>query len=146
MTGERIRHGATVVMHYTILLEDGMVADTTEGEEPFRFTVGDGSLIQGLELALFGLKAGDHQRLRISPENGFGAHDPNGIHEMPRAAFPPGMELEEGQIIGFDTPAGEELPGAILEVDEDTVKVDFNHPLAGHEITFEVEILSVESP
>ncbi|MEL0583444.1 MAG: hypothetical protein AAES65_00980 [Candidatus Thiodiazotropha sp. (ex. Lucinoma kazani)] len=62
----------------------------------------------------------------------------------PRADFPPDMELEEGLVIGFDTPTGEELSGIVLEAEEDTVKVDFNHPLAGREITFEVEILSVD--
>lgn len=141
-----IGFNSTVVMHYTITLEDGTVADTTAGAEPLRFTMGDGSLIEGLELALFGLKAGDRQALRIGPADAFGFQDEENIHWMERAEFSADMALEPGMIVGFATPGGEEILGAILEVREDSVQVDFNHPLAGHEIGFEVEILEVTNP
>lgn len=140
-----IGFNSTVVMHSTITLEDGTVADTTVGAEPLRFTMGDGSLIAGLELALFGLKAGDRQSLRIGPADAFGFRDEQNVHWMERAEFPADMTLETGMIIEFVTPSGEEIPGAIQEVREDSVQVDFNHPLAGHEISFEVEILEVTS-
>lgn len=141
-----IGFNSTVVMHSTITLEDGTVADTTVGAEPLRFAMGDGSLVTGLELALFGLKAGDRQSLRIGPADAFGFRDEQNIHWMERAEFPADMALEPGLIIGFATPGGEEIPGVILEVREDSVRVDFNHPLAGHEVGFEVEILEVTNP
>lgn len=142
---DTIQSGSRVTMHYTLSLEDGMIADTSREGEPLSFTLGDGTLIEGLELAILGLKAGDRQCLGIPPQSGFGFRDPKHIHEMPRSDFPEDMELSEGLIIGFSSPAGDEVPGAVLEVGEDNVKVDFNHPLAGHEVTFDVEILAVDN-
>ena len=136
--------GSKVRMHFNITLEDGTVAETTRDDnEPIEFIMGDGTMVQGLELALYGLKAGDKQTLTIEPKLAFGYPDPNNVHSMPRDDFPTGMQLAKGVIVGFNTPAGDEVPGTIMEVGESEVKVDFNHPLAGHEITFEVEIISV---
>lgn len=133
-------------MHFSISLEDGTVAETTrEDNEPIEFVMGDGTLIEGLELALYGLNPGDKQTITIEPRLAFGFHDPSNVHVMQRNEFPGDMQLKRGVIIEFNTPAGDEVPGTILEVNGDEVKVDFNHPLAGHEITFEVEILSVEA-
>ncbi len=138
--------GARVRMHYSITLEDGTVADSTFEEEPIEFVFGDGTLQKGLELAILGLHQGDTQSLRIGPELGFGYHDPENVHRMPRDDFPADMAVETGQIIGFTTPGGDEVPGMIKSVDEADVQVDFNHPLAGHEIRFDVEILAVAPP
>lgn len=140
---QAIYHGSEVLMHFTITLEDGTVAETTEGEDPLSFVMGDETLIEGLELALFGLKAGDKQSLKIGPETAFGYADQENIHDMARTDFPDDMELDEGLIVSFALPDGEEYPGMITEVGDDQVTVDFNHPLAGHEILFEVEILEV---
>lgn len=142
---ETIQNGSEVLMHFTITLEDGTVADTTEGEDPLRFVMGDQTLIEGLELALYGLKVGDRQSLRIDPENAYGYPDPGNVHVMSREEFPPDMELAEGVIVAFATPDGEEYPGTVNEVGDKQVTVDFNHPLAGHEITFDVEILEIRS-
>jgi len=140
---ETIQPGSEVVMHFSITLEDGTVADSTEGEEPLRFVMGDQTLIEGLELALYGLKAGDKQSLIIEPENAFGHRDPANIHPVQRDEFPEEMEIREGVIVGFVTPGGDEIPGTVIELGEKEVTVDFNHPIAGHEIRFEVEILEI---
>ena len=134
-------------MHFTIALEDGTIGDTTrEDNEPIEFTVGDGTMIEGLELAILGLKAGDQQSLRIGPETAFGFHDEDNIHWMPRSEFDSDMALDPGVIIGFETPSGVEIPGMVLEANDQQVKLDFNHPFAGHEINFDVEILDVANP
>ncbi|MGD2137931.1 MAG: peptidylprolyl isomerase [Gammaproteobacteria bacterium] len=135
--------GSTVTLHLSLTLGDDTVAESTFGDEPVTFTMGDGTLVGGLELALYGLVPGDTQRLVLSPEQAFGLHDPRKIHRLPRSGFPEDMPLEPGLIIGFDTPAGEELSGMILSVEAGEVEVDFNHPLAGHTVTFEVEIIDV---
>jgi len=135
--------GSTVTLHLSLALEDGTVAESTFGEAPLTFTMGDGTLVHGLELGLYGLRPGDRQRLELYPEQAFGLHDPENIHTMPRSEFSPEIALEPGLIIGFDTPNGDEVPGAIVSVGEDTVEVDFNHPLAGHMVIFDVEILDV---
>lgn len=138
-----IQPGSEVLMHFTILLEDGTVAETSEGDEPLHFTLGDDTMIEGLELALLGLKPGDQQSLKIPPENAYGFPDPQHIYPVERADFPQDMALEKGVIIGFSTPDNDEVPGMVMEVGEKQVTIDFNHPLAGHEITFKVEILEV---
>jgi len=136
--------GSRVVMHYTLSLADGTVAERSDEDEPLEFTIGDGTLIEGLELALMGLAAGDSQVLGIDPREAFGFPDPDNIHGIPRAEFDAEDELEEGMIIGFATPGGEEIPGTVVGLGGDLVQVDFNHPLAGHELVFDVRILSVE--
>ncbi len=138
--------GSRVSMHFSLTLEDGTHADGTEAGTPFTFTMGDGNLVQGLELALLGLAEGEQQVLRIDPRDAFGYRDPANVHLMPRSDFPEEMALEPGMVIGFGTPAGDEVPGSILELEGDQVKVDLNHPLAGHELTFSVEIVKVENP
>lgn len=142
---ETIQNGSEVLMHFTITLEDGTVADSTDGEDPLRFVMGDQTLIEGLELALYGLKAGDKQSLKIDPENAYGYPDPENVQAMQREDFPSNMELAKGVIVAFATPDGEEFPGMVMEVGDEQVTVDFNHPLAGHQITFDVEILEVKS-
>ena len=132
-----------VTLHLSLTLEEGTVAETTFGGEPLCFTMGDGTLVRGLELGLYGLVPGDVQRLELYPQQAFGLRDPANIHVIPRADFDPAIALEPGVIVGFETADGDELAGAILSLDEESVEVDFNHPLAGHTIIFDVEIIDV---
>jgi FKBP-type peptidyl-prolyl cis-trans isomerase SlpA len=139
-----IQPGDEVVLHCSITLEDGTVAESTFGDEPIRIIMGDESvLVNGLQLALYGLKVGDRESIIVDAENAFGMPDDEAIQQMPLSDFPADMQLQEGQIIAFSTPAGEEIPGAIKRVGEEAVTVDFNHPLAGHELKFEAEILEI---
>ncbi len=133
-----------VLLNFTLSLADGMVVDATEENEPMRLRIGDGSLINGLEQTLYGMKAGDHQCVLIDPRDAFGFPDDTNLHEMSRAEFADDIELQPGLIIGFSSPAGDEVPGTIKEVKGDTVLVDFNHPLAGREIIFDVQVLDVK--
>jgi FKBP-type peptidyl-prolyl cis-trans isomerase SlpA len=119
------------------------VADSTRGEEPLEFFMGDGTLIDGLERVLLDLEVGTKQTFEIEPLYAFGFADPQAVHVLPRSDFPDDMEVAAGTIIGFQTPGGEELPGIIKAVEGDTVTVDFSHPLAGHTLTFDVEVLAV---
>ena len=135
---------STVTLHLSLTLEDGTVAESTRDDEPLTFTLGDGTLVEGLELALYGLRPGDKQRLSLLPEQAFGLRDAEKVHRLPRADFPADMTLEPGCIIGFDTPEGEELPGMVVAASEVDVDVDFNHPMAGHVVVFEVEIIDVQ--
>lgn len=138
--------GTQVTMHFSVRFPDGFVADASEPGEPMTFVMGDGSMIQGLELALYGLKAGDKQTVELDPLHAFGYSDPENVHTMQRAEFSSELPLEVGTVIAFSTPSGEEIPGMIQEVKGDDVLVDFNHPLAGHDIIFEVEIVDIKPP
>lgn len=116
-----------------------------EEEDKLEFTLGDGAVMQGLELALLGLKQGEEQDLIIPPEAGFGFRDPDQVHKMPMVDFPDELLPEAGQVISFDLPNGDDIPGTILSVNNVEAEVDFNHPLAGHELRFWVKILQVEN-
>jgi len=144
--GQEILPGCPVTLHLSIALEDGTEAISTFGEEPVNLTMGDGTLQPGLELALYGLKAGDTQTLSLLPEQAYGLRDPGLIQYMPMTDFEASFTPEVGQIIAFSLPNGEEAAGSVIGVDEGRVEVDFNHPLAGHEISFRVEILDVGPP
>ena len=135
--------GTRVRMHFALSLADGTVAYSSFHEEPLVFEWGDGTLRPGLELAVLGLKAGDEQTLTLLPEQAYGLHDEALVHDMPRGDFPDLIAPAAGQIIAFRSPTGEETAGAILAVDGDIVRVDFNHPLAGREVVFRVQILAV---
>lgn len=132
-----------MTLHLSLALADGTVAESTFDSEPLTFVMGDGTLDHGLELGIYGLVSGDRQQLTLEPGQAFGERDPANIHAVPRSAFADDIPLEPGTIIGFEAPDGAELAGAVLEIDAEHVKVDFNHPLAGRRIVFDVEILEV---
>ena len=145
MQGPKIVPGSRVRLHLSLALMDGTEALSTFGEEPLEFTLGDGTLEEGLELALYGLRPGAEQTLRVNGDSVYGRRDENNIHSISLDRFPAGITPKPGLIVAFDTPQGE-LPGAILELGESEARVDFNHPLAGREIVFRVEILEVSPP
>lgn len=136
--------GSEVTMNFTLSLPDGTVADCTDENEPLTFTMGDGSLIDGLEMMLYGLKEGDKQCLSIDPIEAFGYPDEESIHIMPREEFDESFNLEEGLIIEFETPSGDGVPGTIKAITDKEVTVDFNHPCAGFVVTFDVEIIKIK--
>ena len=130
-------------MHFSIALEDGSIAESTFDDDPVEITIGAGELEKGLELALIGLRPGDIQCLQLRPGQAFGFYDPQAVHTMSRREFSRDLSVEPGVIMAFTTPAGDTVPGLIRTVSHESVEVDFNHPLAGHTITFSVEILAV---
>lgn len=141
---ETIQAGSSVLINYTLAIEDGTVVESTEGTDPLRFLLGDGTLIEGLEAVLIGMKVGDRQCLQLEAVEAFGFADETNVHMLTRDKFPEDMPLEKDLIVGFTTPSGEEIPGRIMEMpDDNLVIVDFNHPLAGHAVTFDVEIMAI---
>lgn len=136
---------SAVTLHFTIKLQDGSVADSTHNMgKPAKLVMGDGSLSENFEHCLLGLKVGDQKAIELQAKDAFGAPNPDNIHHMDRAKFVGDAEVEVGTIMAFSGPDGMEIPGIITEIAGDSVTVDFNHPLAGQDVTFEVEILSVE--
>lgn len=134
-------------MHYTITLaEDNHVADSTREDGPCSLVVGDGDIIEGLESRLLGLKVGDEKHFEIPCMEAYGPTLYDRIHKIPKSDFPSDMELEEDLVVGFNTPNDEEVAGVIVSVGDEDVDVDFSHPLAGHDILFDVSILEIHSP
>ena len=131
--------GMRVTLHFAILLSTGEEVDTTRRGQPATFSVGDGSLLPAFETALYGLAAGDDEQLAI--ENGFGEHMASNVRVLARDAFSDSLEI--GLVVSFASPEGE-LPGVVRKLGDDWVEVDFNHPLAGRRLLFDVSILRVE--
>jgi FKBP-type peptidyl-prolyl cis-trans isomerase SlpA len=142
MTETRINHDTQVTLHFTLKLPGGEAIDSTKDKGPATFKVGDGSLLPGFEQSLFGLKAGDQRSFQIEPERGFGPGNPQNVQNVPRDQFVE-MELEPGLMVIFRDAAGGEMAGMVKTIHDTTVDVDFNHPLAGKTVTFDVEILEV---
>jgi FKBP-type peptidyl-prolyl cis-trans isomerase SlpA len=136
--------GTKVTLHFALRLPSGEVIDSNFERDPATFTVGDGNLLQGFEKAIFGLQEGDKKILVIKPEDSFGQRNPNNVQEIPRAQFSSEIELSEGLMLSFADAQKTELPGVVRSFDDDVVMVDFNHPLAGRDILFEVAILRIE--
>ena len=120
------------------------MVDSNFERDPATFTVGDGNLLPGFEKALFGMMEGEHKTLVIKPEDGFGQRNPNNIQEIARSQFSPDLELSEGLMLSFADAQKTELPGVVQRFDDEVVVVDFNHPVAGRDILFEVAILKIE--
>lgn len=140
----KITATSEVVMHFTIKLADGSAADSTKvNNKPAKFVMGDGSLTANFEKCLIGLTEGEAKTFELEPEDAFGQPNPDNIYHVERSKFSAEAPAEVGAIIAFTQPDGNELPGIIREVTGESVTVDFNHPLAGQKLTFDVEVISV---
>ena len=137
----RIQPGERVSLHCSLALADGTEVLSTFDEAPLAFTLGDGTLIPALEAHLLGMTSGEQQTFLLGPEMAYGPRDEAQIHELPLSDFsqPPAP----GQILSFALPNGEETAARVCEVDGQRAKVDFNHPLSGHNLVFRVAILAV---
>ncbi len=143
MTDLVVGPGSRISLHFTIELETGEVVDSTREKAPATFDYGDGNLLPGFEQALQGLTAGQQSRLRIAPEQGFGMPNPGNLQYYSVADFKE-MTLEPGLMISFADPSQGGLPGMVRSIDGDRVTIDFNHPLAGKMLYFDVEIIDIE--
>lgn len=133
-----------ITLHFALKLsETGELVDSTFEKAPAELVIGDGNLPPSFEATLIGLKAGERKVSIIEPADGFGQHNPSNVQRMGRDQFDPSVELSEGLVVSFKDKANTELPGVVTGFDTDSVTVDFNHPLAGRSLEFEVEILSV---
>lgn len=144
MSEQRIGQNSTVTLHFALKFDSDDVIDSNFDKDPATFTVGDSSLLPGFESKLFGLKAGDKRTFTVQPEEGFGTPNEQNVQVMPRNQFD-GMELDYGVLVIFKDAAGAEMPGVVKEYNDKQVTVDFNHPLAGKVITFDVEIIQVQN-
>ena len=137
----QIETGMSVTLHFSLVLEDGHIIDSNFESEPATFSVGDGNLLPGFESTLMGLVNGDEREFTIPPEQAFGQHNPQNVQAVERGNFDQ-EELELGAMFSFQNGDGE-LPGVIVDVDDNEVVIDFNHPLAGKNIIFHVKIIDI---
>jgi len=142
---ERITQTSLVLFHYSLSLTDGTIVESSFEEDPIEINMYDSSLPEGMMLALIGLKAGDKQTLTLTPEQCFGFRDEENIHDIPLSDFTADLKPEVGLTFNFGRSDDEDLPGTIRTIKDDTVEVDFNHPLAELSLIFTVEILDVNN-
>lgn len=138
-----INEQSRITLHFELALEDGQIVDSNFDTDPAQFAYGDGSLLPGFESVLLGMSSGDEATFTMAPENAFGAHNPSNVQTMARSQF--SMDIEEGMVVSFADSAKNELPGVIKQIGDSQIEVDFNHPLAGHTLTYRVKIVAVEA-
>ena len=139
-----IDKGTRVKLHFALKFEDGETVDSTFDKEPATLEIGDDNLPENFEGYLLGLKAGDRETFEVPPEKAFGQYNPSNVQSFKRHEFSADMVLEPGVVVSFADARQQELPGVISRVEGDEVDVDFNHPLSGRTLIFEVEIIDVE--
>jgi len=143
--GVPVSEGTRVVLNFSLSLEDGSEIDSNFTGDPVDFVVGDGSLMPGFERLLFGMSAGERHIFTVEPEHAFGMPNDSNVQEISRESFDEDAELEIGLLFYFADAGGGEVPGLVVALDEEWVTVDFNHPLSGRTILFDVLIHRVEA-
>lgn len=136
-------HGDTVNIHYTGKFPDGQVFDSSEGRDPLTFELGSGQVIPGLDKAMRGMKVGDKQTVEIPAAEAYGPHHPEGVQKVERSQLPPEIEVKVGAQLQASTPDGQAINLTIVEADDTVVTMDANHPLAGKDLVFDVELVSI---
>ena len=145
MSIEKIDDGVVVSMEYKLTV-DGEVLDSSDDAGPLQFLVGYGNIIPGLEKEMMGMKIGDSKEVTVQPEDGYGELDDEAFMDVPRTEFPADMKLEEGAELHITDEDGEHQAAYVLSFDDKTVKLDFNHPLAGAVLNFYVKVVGLRKP
>jgi FKBP-type peptidyl-prolyl cis-trans isomerase SlyD len=142
---DAVQNGASVSLEYTLMDEGGQVLDSNKGKNPLVFTQGQQQIIRGLEKELVGMRPGEEKKVVVKPEDAYGDIVPNAQQEVPKEAVPK-EALKVGTPLAARSGSGEVRPVIVKEIRETTVVVDFNHPLAGKTLFFDVKVLGVEPP
>lgn len=138
------KQGDNVKVHYTGKFPNGEVFDSSIGRQPLAFTLGAGHVIAGFDKGIVGMDIGDKNTVHILPEDGYGLHYSEMVMAVDRNDFPPDIPLEIGQKLELGNPDGRRFNVTITEIDDESVTLDGNHPLAGKELVFDIELLSID--
>lgn len=140
-----VKNDSEIVCHITMKLADGSAADSTKvNNKPARIIMGDASISPAFEAQLLGLKVNESKEFTLASKDAFGDSNPDNIHYVDATKFNSDAPAKVGNIITFTQPGGVELPGMITEVSGSSVTVDFNHPLAGQDVTFVIDIIELK--
>lgn len=138
------KKGDTVEVHYTGKLDDGTVFDTSKGKTPLKVSLGQGQVIPGFENAIIGMNVGDKKSEKVTAENAYGQHAKEMVVEVKKEQFPAGTDLKVGQVFEIGSKeGGQKSIVKVVGLTDDTVTLDGNHPLAGQDLTFEIELVSI---
>lgn len=140
--GKVVTEGNMVKVNYTLTVDENVV-DSSQKGKPLEFQVGSSQVIPGFEEALVGMKVGEKKSFELSPDKGYGHEDPRGIQTVSKDKMPPDIKPEVGMTLHAQMPNGQPMPMRIIEVNEDTIVVNLNHPLAGRTLNFDVEVIEI---
>jgi FKBP-type peptidyl-prolyl cis-trans isomerase 2 len=140
---QQVKTGDKVKVHYHGRLNDGQTFDNSEGREPLEFEVGGGMVIKGFDEGVKGMAVGDKKTINIPFDQAYGPRNPDMIIEMPKTRFPKDMELEVGMPLGMSDGQGQQFEVVVAEIKEDVVILDANHPLAGQDLIFDLELVEI---
>lgn len=140
---EVVSAGKKVKLDYTLTVNNEQI-ETSVGKEPLQFVTGDNTIIPGLEGALMGMHVGEEKVVTVESKDAYGEVDQKAFKEFPKSMMPSGSEPKVGMVLQAQAPDGEAFPATISEIKDDKVLLDFNHPLAGKQLTFKVKVLSIE--
>ncbi len=139
-----VADGQVVSLAYVLRLDNGEVFDKSEGQKPLEFVQGQGQIISGLESALYGMQIGEEKAIVVSPAEGYGEYDEDNLDVMSRKSFPDDLDLSVGMGLRLrDKDTGEVYVAYVAELDEENAVLDFNHPLAGETLYFQVRIVDL---
>lgn len=141
----KVKDGDTVKVHYTGSLEDGSVFDSSQEKEPLEFTLGSGQLIPGFEKAVQGMGEGDSTKVTIPADEAYGEPREDLIISVPRENLPDDVEPEVGMQLQVNQPDGQAIPVRITDIGNEEIKLDANHPLAGKDLVFDIELVEIGS-
>lgn len=137
------KSGDTVRIHYTGTLDDGTQFDSSEGRDPLEFALGGGQVIPGFDSAVDGMTVGESKSVTIAPEQAYGERHEQLVQQVPKSALPEDMKPEVGMQLQSQSPDGQVMNLVVTEVEEATITVDANHPLAGQALTFAIELVEI---
>jgi FKBP-type peptidyl-prolyl cis-trans isomerase SlyD len=140
-----VQQGVLVSIEYTLTDEAGKVIESNVGKEPLTYVHGSGQIVRGLEKELVGMKVGEQKKIQVTPEEGYGLRDPNAVQEIRKDKIPAEAQ-QVGATLMTQAADGRSLPLRIQEIREKTVVVDFNHPLAGRTLNFDVRVTDLKMP
>ena len=141
----QVKNGDTVHIHYTGTLSDGTTFDSSQGRDPLAFQVGAGQIIPGLDAAIPGMAVGDTKTVNVPCEEAYGPVNPGMRQDIPRAEIPADIPVEIGTRLQMQAPNGQPIPVVVVASDDTTVTLDANHPLAGKDLTFNIELVAINA-
>ncbi|HLT94745.1 MAG TPA: peptidylprolyl isomerase [Membranihabitans sp.] len=138
------KKGDKVKVHYTGKLADGTIFDSSRDREPLEFELGGGQMITGFDNAVNGMKVGESKVAKFSSEEGYGEKNQDMVFTVPKDQLPPELNPEEGQQLSMQHPSGQQIPVVVTRVTENEIEIDANHPLAGKDLEFDIELVSID--
>ena len=144
-TEAQIREGSQVSLEYTLSDEAGTVIESNKGKQPMSYIHGKSQIIPGLEKELSGMKVGEEKKIQVKPEDGYGPVNPDAFQEVPKDKLPP-EALKVGTTLMAQGPQGQGIPVRVHEIKDTTVIMDFNHPMAGKTLSFDVKVSEIKTP